>query len=243
MAVLTPGSDSFCWILVDPGKLFGLDFTTTTTMIIKVNTWKWVQRCHSWCAWFSKSYLIHFRLGYFICKVRMVITSFWDLILLFVLQGIFLHDSFWRSYKTSIQQAELETNFWPILHTWFQSFRSCFISIFLSLQNHEPLESGVQFLLTAISQVLSTLPGPKLMYILNLLQVVRNKGKQIGILTNTCNLLWRKNWPPPPVSPLWLPWFCLTRSNNRFEKYYKVIFMVMLKMLNHTTNLQVIRSI
>ena len=149
----------------------------------------------------------------------------------------------WRSYKTSIQQAELETNFWPILHTWFQSFWSCFISIFLSPQNHKPLENGVQFLLTAISQVLSTLSGPKLMYTLNLLQVVRNKGRQIEILTNTCKLLWRKNWPPPPMSPLWLPWFCLTRSNNRYEKYYEVIFMVMLKMLNHTTNLQVIRLI
>lgn len=154
----------------------------------------------------------------------MVIASFLDLIPLFVLQDIFSHDSFWRSYKTSIQQAELETNFWPILHTCFQSFWSCFISIFLSLQNHEPLESGFQFFPTAISQVLSTLSGPKLIYTLNLLQVVRNKGRQIGILTNTCKLLWRKNWPPPPMLPLWLPWFCLTRSNTKIlDPVWKIL--------------------
>lgn len=62
---------------------------------------------------------------------------------------------------------------------------------FLSMQNGELLENGGQFLLTAISQVFSTLSGPEVTCTVsspNLLQVTRNKDrpKSFGERTGFC---------------------------------------------------------
>lgn len=91
----------------------------------------------------------------------------------------------------------------------------------------------MQFFLTTISQVLRTPSGPEVMYALNLLQVARNKDRQssfgekfgLQLLHHHSDLS---------------EWVLLDLIRG-YEKYDEIIFMVMLKMLNRTINLQVIK--
>ena len=168
--------DSLCWILVYPGKIFGLIIITTVTIKVKyldLNLKLPLFTCMIFSIWFFN--LIYFRLRYTIYSLKIGISSFLDLTSLFILQN-FHHTFCWSpvSFNTSRQSQKPTVGFW---HTWFKPFWSHFISIFVSMQNDELLENGVQFLCIVISQVFSTLSGPEVMCTtssLNLLQVTRN---------------------------------------------------------------------
>ena len=74
-----------CWILVESGKIFGLVFIIATAVIIKISTWVWMPALPFLiCVIFSELFdSFQTQLLY---KVRMVIASFLDLTLWFVLQ-------------------------------------------------------------------------------------------------------------------------------------------------------------
>ena len=81
--------------------------------------------------------------------------------------------------------------------------------------------------------MLSTPSGPEVMHALNLLQVARNKDRQSSFGEKIGRQLLYHHSD--------LSEWVLLDLKRGYEKYDEIISMVMLKMLNHTINLQVIK--